>query len=194
MINFLLAAGKAAEGGNNATANKIIPMVMLGVLMVAMVLLSIIPQRKRSKKHKEMMSGLKAGTKIKTIGGLVGEIKGFDDTTNSIVVDIARDKDVELLITLDRGSIYQVLNPEEAQELSKSKKLKEEPKEAQEKEDVVLTDDEIEARKKEEEKNKKKEEKRKKKEEKEKAKEEKELEKKEETVENTAENTDTKEE
>ena len=48
-----------------------LPMI---VIVVAMILIMIIPQRKRDKKMREMLEGVKAGDNIKTIGGIYGKV------------------------------------------------------------------------------------------------------------------------
>ena len=53
--------------------------VILGVLVVGMILLMIIPQRKQKKKAEEMMSKLAVGSIVTTIGGIVGEVIQLDD-------------------------------------------------------------------------------------------------------------------
>lgn len=53
--------------------------VVLGVLVVGMILLMIIPQRKQKKKAAEMMSKLAVGSVVTTIGGIVGEVVQLDE-------------------------------------------------------------------------------------------------------------------
>lgn len=53
--------------------------VILGVLLVGMVLLMIIPQRRQKKRAQEMMSKLAIGSVVTTIGGIVGEVIELDD-------------------------------------------------------------------------------------------------------------------
>lgn len=48
-----------------------LPLVAIVILMLAM---TIIPQRKRDKKVKEMMANLKKGDLVRTIGGIHGRI------------------------------------------------------------------------------------------------------------------------
>ena len=48
--------------------------LIIGVILVGMILLTIIPQKKRQKQQQEMMNSLTVGTKIMTIGRLVGVI------------------------------------------------------------------------------------------------------------------------
>ncbi len=53
-----------------------LPMI---AIIVVFVLMTIIPQRKRSKEVKKMMEGMKRGDWVKTIGGLTGRIVTVSD-------------------------------------------------------------------------------------------------------------------
>lgn len=53
--------------------------IILGVMIVGMVLLMILPQRKQKKRQEEMMSKLAVGSIVTTIGGIVGEVVQMDD-------------------------------------------------------------------------------------------------------------------
>lgn len=53
--------------------------VVLGVMLVGLILLTVIPQRKQKKKSEEMMAKLGVGSEIITIGGIVGTIVQLDD-------------------------------------------------------------------------------------------------------------------
>ena len=44
------------------------------IIVVAMILVMIIPQRKRDKKMREMLESIKVGDNIKTIGGIYGKV------------------------------------------------------------------------------------------------------------------------
>ena len=85
--------------------------VILGVLLVFMILMSVIPNRKRQKKAQEMMNSIRVGSKIKTIGGFIGEIKAINNDRNEFIVDLSANGDGSLLATIDRAAVYTVLNP-----------------------------------------------------------------------------------
>ena len=76
---------------------------ILIVLMVAMFAIMIIPQRRRDKKVKDMLSNLKVGTRVRTIGGIYGTIGTIKDDT--IILLVGPDK-VKLVFA--RGAIAQV--------------------------------------------------------------------------------------
>ena len=85
--------------------------VILGVLLVFMILMSVVPNRKRQKKAQEMMNSIRVGSKIKTIGGFIGEIKAINNDRNEFIVDLSANGDGSLLATIDRAAVYTVLNP-----------------------------------------------------------------------------------
>lgn len=86
----------------------IMPVILI-VMLVAMMLLTIIPQKKRQKKAQEMMNGIRVGSKVKTIGGFIGTIKGIDNTNNTFTVDLSMNEDSAMLVVLDKSAVYTVL-------------------------------------------------------------------------------------
>ena len=76
---------------------------ILIVLMIAMFAIMIIPQRRRDKKIKAMLSALKPGDRIRTIGGIYGTISSIKDDV--VVIMVGPDK-VKLVFA--RGAISQV--------------------------------------------------------------------------------------
>ena len=76
---------------------------ILIVLMIAMFAIMIIPQRRRDKKVKDMLGNLKAGDRIRTIGGIYGTISSIKDDT--VMLLVGPDK-VKLVFA--RGAIAQV--------------------------------------------------------------------------------------
>ena len=105
-MNYLLALG-GQEGGSSSW----VMFVVLGVLLVLMLVMSIVPQRKRQKKAQEMMNSIRVGTKVKTIGGFVGEIKAIDSEKNEFVLDLSANGDGSMLVCIDKSAVYTVLNP-----------------------------------------------------------------------------------
>ena len=116
MFEFILAAD--AQGG---AGNSWIMLVVLGVLMVGMILMSIIPQRKRQKQTEEMMAGLKKGDSVCTIGGFVGVIKGIDNGKNTVDIDISSAQDGSSVVTIVKNAISSITNPVPQQNYDESK-------------------------------------------------------------------------
>ena len=82
-------------------------MISLLLIVAMMWFLLIRPQQKQAKKRAEMLTALKAGDKIVTIGGICGEIKQITDT--KIFIEIADGIVIEML----RNSISSVETAEE---------------------------------------------------------------------------------
>lgn len=76
---------------------------LLIILMVAMFAIMIIPQRRRDKKVKDMLSSLKAGDRVRTIGGIYGTIATIKDDT--VILLVGPDK---IKLVFARGAIAQV--------------------------------------------------------------------------------------
>ncbi len=131
----LLILAADADGGNKTSS--IIMLVVLGALMIGMMLLSIIPQRKRQKKAQEMMNSIKTGTKIRTIGGFVGIIKAIDNQQNVFVLDISANLDGSMLVTIDKGAVYNVIATPDGVPVSNETAV------AAQKEAPVAADDEV---------------------------------------------------
>ena len=76
---------------------------ILIVLMIAMFAIMISPQRRRDKKVKDMLGSLKAGDRVRTIGGIYGTIASIKEDT--VILLVGPDK-VKLVFA--RGAIAQV--------------------------------------------------------------------------------------
>ncbi|HAE89238.1 MAG TPA: preprotein translocase subunit YajC [Clostridiales bacterium] len=86
-----------------ADASSIVMIVVLLVLFVGMMLISIIPQKKKQKEYEAMQSAIKVGTRIMTIGRLVGTVVAIN-TDNTIEVDIGT-KGNPVIILINREGI-----------------------------------------------------------------------------------------
>lgn len=80
LLNFFAdAATDGSTAGTDGSGNSWLTWVILGVLVVGMILMMVIPQRKQKKRAEEMMSKLNVGSIVTTIGGIVGEVVHLDD-------------------------------------------------------------------------------------------------------------------
>lgn len=129
MINLLAEAA--------ATDSGWVIWVILGVFVVIMILTTIIPQRKRNKKMQNLMEGLKVGTYIKTIGGLIGQIKQIDNTKNQIVIDVGSMGQSTLMV-IDKVAVYSTFDPNAPIQTDPKKEA---PKKEEKKDGVVTADD-----------------------------------------------------
>ena len=82
---------------------SIVMIVILLVLFVGMMAISIIPQRKKQREYAAMQEAIKVGTRIMTIGRLIGTVVAIN-TDNTIEVDIGA-KGSPVVIVINREGI-----------------------------------------------------------------------------------------
>ncbi len=75
-------------------------LIIMLVLMVGLFLVMSIPQRKREKKVKEMLSAIKPGDRVRTIGGIYGTVTSVKDDV--ITLSVGPDK---VRLVFARGAI-----------------------------------------------------------------------------------------
>ena len=90
----ILAAGNAGSW---------IMIAVLLVLFVGMMAISVIPQKKKQREYDEMQKAIKVGTRIMTIGRLVGTVVAIN-TDNTIELDIGT-KGNPVVILINREGI-----------------------------------------------------------------------------------------
>ncbi|MDE7372658.1 MAG: preprotein translocase subunit YajC, partial [Clostridia bacterium] len=103
MLLYNLLAADAPAGSNNGW----VMWVIIAVVIVLMVVLTIIPQRKRKKEQEKMMSALAVGTKLMTVGGLVGRITQVN-ADNTLIINVGTES-TPTLIVIDRKAVGYVL-------------------------------------------------------------------------------------
>lgn len=84
-LPFLLAApegGASSSGGSMVTT-----FITFGLIIVVFYFLIIRPQRKRDKDTKAMISAVKKGDKVVTIGGIRGTVMSVKETVIVLKVD-----------------------------------------------------------------------------------------------------------
>ena len=80
-----------------------IMIVVLLVLFVGMMAISIIPQKKKQKEYQQMQNAIKVGTRVMTIGRLVGTVVAIN-TDGTLEVDIGT-KGSPVVIVINREGI-----------------------------------------------------------------------------------------
>lgn len=86
-------------------------LVMLGAFFLIIYFTMIRPQQKQQKQRKEMLSNLKKGDDIVTIGGIEGQIKSLTD--EKIILKVAHNVNLTML----KSSVGQMVSePQEVQE------------------------------------------------------------------------------
>jgi preprotein translocase subunit YajC len=82
---FLLMA--APDGGAAGSGNFITSLIPFALIIVIFYFFIIRPQNKKQKETQKMLSALKKGDRVVTIGGLHGVIQSVKDSTVVIKVD-----------------------------------------------------------------------------------------------------------
>ena len=121
------------EEGEQAPNNSWITWVILGVLLVGMVLLMIIPQRRQKKRAEEMMSKLAIGSIVTTIGGIVGEVVEMDEKHIWLVTGSAEHKTTMQFV---RQAIHSIAPAPGTAEFEAEQKAAEEKQKADEIDEV----------------------------------------------------------
>lgn len=109
-MNFF--AFLAEEQPTNNWSSMILIVVMIIVLLV-MVVVSGRSQKKRQKQMQEMNMKLKAGDRIKSIGGIVGTIEEVTDRDTFLI------RTGEHIMEIDRQAVYaldEIVAPAEAED------------------------------------------------------------------------------
>ncbi len=87
--------------------------LMIVAIFAVFMFLIIIPQRRRNKKIKQMMEGLKPGDRIKTIGGFYGKIIQLKE--DIVIFECGPDK---LKLEISKGAIAAVQGAEVENEMT----------------------------------------------------------------------------
>ena len=84
----LLMGSFGSGGGEGGSSGSMITMLMpLGLMAVIFYFLTIRPQSKRQKQLQNMLSNLKKGDKVVTVGGIHGVIQSVKEKTVIVRVD-----------------------------------------------------------------------------------------------------------
>ena len=81
--------------------------VVIGVVLVLMIVLTIIPQKKRQKEQQNMMNSLCVGTKLMTVGGMVGKITQVN-SDNTLIINVGTETNPTLIV-IDKKAVGYVL-------------------------------------------------------------------------------------
>jgi preprotein translocase subunit YajC len=86
MVNFLftLPLLQAAPGGSNQMVTIVIT---FGLIIVIFYFLIIRPQRKKQKETQAMLSTLRKGDRVATVGGIRGVVTHVKESTVTVKVD-----------------------------------------------------------------------------------------------------------
>lgn len=94
------------------TKTNFVPLIVMGVLIVAFIVMQIVSGKQRKKQMAEEQKkkdSLCPGTKVLTIGGISGEVVSVDSENNTFVLQSATSQ-----IVFDKRAIYTMELPESA--------------------------------------------------------------------------------
>ena len=95
-------ASAPAQGGAEAPRpaqgpDTLVTLLMFGGIFLVFWLFIIRPQNKKMKEHQKLIAGLKKGDGVVTTGGILGRIVGFDDASNSALIEVAKDVRIRVI-------------------------------------------------------------------------------------------------
>lgn len=99
----------AGGGKEPPKGNPITTYIIFGVAIVAIIgmfVWSTISNKKKRKQAEEMVTSLKIGDRVKTIGGICGFVVQVNDSENTFVLETGLD-DNKSYVKFDKGAIYQ---------------------------------------------------------------------------------------
>ncbi len=102
LINLL-----AAEGENASSFWDYLWIIVIVVLLAAFLVWSFISQRKKQKQFNETINAIKPGSKVKTIGGIVGEVVEINDEEGTFVLRTGDSEGNFSYMKFDKQAIYQ---------------------------------------------------------------------------------------
>ena len=91
---LLAMSGSGEPPGANGLMGTLLPFV---VMFIAFYFLIIAPQNKKRKEHQKMIDSMEKGTKVKTVGGILGTVTGVKDDcfviriSENVKVEVAKD-------------------------------------------------------------------------------------------------------
>lgn len=85
-------------------------LVIVGVLVVALIVMMFFSRRRAKKQEQEtaeLIAAVKAGNKVKTIGGICGIVVEVDSEENTFVLETGTETSGKCYIKFDKQAIYQ---------------------------------------------------------------------------------------
>lgn len=94
------------DGEQNSSPMNLILIIVMVVVIVGLFIFSSISNKKKQKQAQDMVSSLKIGDRVKTIGGICGFVAAINDAENTFVLETGSD-DNKSHVKFDKGAIYQ---------------------------------------------------------------------------------------
>ena len=120
MLFNLLTSSEAPK-----TDNGMGSLLMMGILVIVFIAFSIFNRRSQKKRQEEaqkQLDAIRPGTKVKTIGGIMGVVVELCDD-NAFILETGSEKSGKCYIKFDKQSVYQ------SDALEESKKVEEKAEE-----------------------------------------------------------------
>lgn len=86
LLPFIFASLLYAQG-QQPRPSPLASFMPLILIILVLYLLLILPQQRRQKKHREMLSQIKKGDRVVTMGGIHGVVSDVKETTFIVKVD-----------------------------------------------------------------------------------------------------------
>ncbi len=128
MLLFNLLANETTDTPQTTPWTSYLIMGLLVVAIIGLFVWSSISNKKKQKQALDMVSALKVGDRVKTIGGICGFVAEINDAENTFVLETGTETN-KSFVKFDKGAIYQTA-PAQGNAVA----AKEEPK-AEKKED-----------------------------------------------------------
>ncbi len=126
LLNLLAEEAETTAG----SWTQWVPIIIIVVLLVAFFVWSFISQRKKQKNFNETINAVRPGSKVKTIGGIVGEVVEVDDEENTFVLRTGGSDGNYSYMKFDKQAIYQTdakPEPEQKKDEAPAEKPAEQP-------------------------------------------------------------------
>ena len=117
--NLLAEASEGTEHTGGSWTSYI-PIIIIVLLLVAFFVWSFVSNRKKQKNFNETINAVRPGSKVKTIGGIVGEVVEVNDEENTFVLRTGDSAGNVSFMKFDKQAIYQTdAKPEPKEEPKK---------------------------------------------------------------------------
>lgn len=106
MIEFLAAAATTGPAGSDNGIYNLLhgPTAILLIAVVVYLVMMMIPKRRQDKERQNMLSNMKRGDEIQTIGGIIGKV--VEAREDRVLVKVDESSNSKIWFT--RGSIARV--------------------------------------------------------------------------------------
>lgn len=123
-IHILLQAGNTAapQGGGGFMGGSGSTLLLFGLMAVVMWFFMIQPQRKKQKEQNNFLSDIGKGTKVVTIGGIVGKV--LEVRNKSFVIEVESGGRLQILksaVSLENSKAFNLVDADAGKEDKKDK-------------------------------------------------------------------------